>query len=239
MSIKCLLKGEILTALFLFCGALVNAQELPGFKRKIFFDSYKIAAGPGFSTLRGSPYVDNNSVTSRKAKVGYSFGLTLNHSLSRKFGFESSVFFEKKGSISSYNSTYFDPISQSEKQGKIKNIYAYDCVSLPLMILYSPDKNNRIGLALGIYTSYLIRQTMKIEYVPQGPGGIEDQTNLNTLFDFGISQQIEYLYPLSPKLSISTKLLNIRGLTNTRSDPDYGIVKTNNTSFLVGIMFKR
>ncbi len=214
----------------------VRAQVLPP---KKIISKIELLAGPSLSFLRGSPYVDNTDINTRSLKNGYTLGLMFTNCLKRNFSLTGAVLYEKKGSISTFTSTYFDEVSQSMKEGKVENDYTYDYISIPLIMEYSIGKRNSLKFGAGIFTGYLLKQTMKILRTPQGPGGVEDQTDLNSHFDFGTALKIGYEIPVSEKISIDFQVLNTLGLINTRSDPNYGVIKSNNTSLLFGVIFKQ
>lgn len=216
-----------------------SATELTNYYPKQLISSVELMAGPAISFLRGAPYVDNNEITSRSLKYGYTFGISIVNPLRENFDLTVIFVFEKKGSISTFNSTYFDPVSQSMKSGTVENDYEYNYLTMPLMLGYNIGKRKKLNLGIGLFTSYLIKQSMTIFRNPQGPGGVEDQTDLNTKFDFGAALKLGYGIPLSDKVRLNIQLLNIWGLINTRADPNYGIIKTNNTSLLFGVIFNR
>lgn len=216
-----------------------SATELTNYYPKKLISSVEIMAGPAISFLRGAPYVDNNEITTRSLKRGYTFGISIVNPLTENFDLAVTFMFEKKGSISTFNSTYFDPVSQSMKSGTVENDYEYNCISMPLILGYSIGKRKKINFGVGLFTSYLTKQTLTIFRNPQGPGGVEDQTDLNTKFDFGAVLKLGYEIPISDKAKLNIQFLNTWGLINTRADPNYGTIKTNNTSLLFGVIFKR
>lgn len=218
---------------------LPSEAELSKYYPKKLISNVEIMAGPAISFLRGAPYVDNNEITTRSLKRGYTFGISIVNPLKGNFDLAVALMFEKKGSISKFNSTYFDPVSQSMKFGTVENDYEYNCISIPLILGYSIGKRKKLNFGVGLFTSYLTKQTMTIFRNPQGPGGTEDQTDLNTKFDFGAVLKLGYEIPISDKTRFNIQFLNTWGLINTRADPNYGVIKTNNTSLLFGVIFKR
>lgn len=219
-----------------------NDRERPDFNAyqpKKYFSEIEIMLGPSLSFLRGSPYVENNSVITRSLKHGYAYGIAFNHSLKTNFCFYAAFMFEKKGSISSANGSYFDQVSQTMKSITIKDEFIYDYFTMPILIGYSLGHRKRIKVKTGVFVSYLRKQIIEKTYIPLGPGGIEDQTDLNTKFDFGLDLEFGYSIPISSTISTNVKLINTLGLINTRAADNYGVIKTNNTSLLIGIIFNR
>jgi hypothetical protein len=216
-----------------------NEDEMTKYYPKKLISSVELMAGPAISFLRGAPYVDNNEITTRSLKLGYTFGISIVNPLKQNFDLAVTLVAEKKGSISTFNSTYFDPVSQSMKSGTVENDYIYNCISMPIILGYSIGKRKKLNFGVGIFTSYITKQTMTIFRNPQGPGGVEDQTDLNTKFDFGAALKLGYGIPISDKAIFNIQILDTWGLINTRADPNYGVIKTNNTSLLFGVTFKR
>ena len=209
---------------------------------KKFVTQIEVSVGPSLSSLRGNPGVDNDSQNSRKPKVGYSFGVGLIHSLSKKIDVTGQLLYERKGGKSETITTYFDEETQTFINGRADSDYSYDYYTLPLVFRYAFDKKNRIKCGLGPYISYLHKQTLTVNnyFHNRSNSSFSDQTELNSKFDFGFSGEILYSIPLSSHIALNLQLNHKTGLKNVRpmiSNP-YSM-KTNNTSFLIGIIINR
>lgn len=221
------------------CLLAQNAPDPSTLTRKRFFSKIELAGGPSLSFLRGNPSVDNNAINSRAFKLGYSFGFGATHPLSEKIELTGMLLIERKGTIMNFTSTYFDDATQTLKIGEIKDDYKYDYRSLALILDYSFGRKTTFRAGVGPYISYLENQVVKRTYTPQGAWNLEDQILFDKRWDFGCAIKFSCIVPLNKKISFQTQLLNLWGLANTRADPNYGVIKTNNTNLLFGIIIKR
>jgi len=198
-------------------------------------------SGLSISYLRGNVAVDNNIMNQRKSKYGYAVGLTFNRELHRKFSLTTGLIFEKKGSISNTTATYFDETDQSLKQGIIE--YEYDYFTLPVQIFYSIGSRKMLSVGVGPFVSYLKKQTLarNFLFVYSTPGReLTDETDMNTKLDFGIVTNILFKIPLNSRSLLSLQLSNTLGLLNIRPNLyQEQVMKTNNTSLLIGFITKR
>lgn len=204
---------------------------------KKFFTEIGIYGGPAISFLRGNPAVETNEVNKRYLKLGHTVGISATHVFSDRVGIKAFALLEKKGSIVKSENTYFDQATQTLKQGRTKEDYIYTSYSFPLMFTYSFGKEAKTQVSLGPYASYIKKQIVRTTHYP-GSTGIEDQSNFNKDLEWGGAISISQRFTLTKTISLSGSILNVWGITDTRSIKNYGITKTNNTNFLFGIIFK-
>jgi hypothetical protein len=206
-----------------------------------FISEIELFAGPSLSFLRGNPSVDNNRVTKRSAKLGFTAGLGLTHKLNENFSMTGAFMFERKGSIAEFKNQYFDESSQTFKEGWSKYEYVYDYYTLTFFAGYTVDQDRRFKVSAGCFAAYLDKQIVRISHYPQGTTGISNETAFNTSFDFGLSVSISYRLHSSRNISFCGTILNNLGWVNTRLKSYYanGTQKTNNTNFLFGAIINK
>lgn len=246
-------KREILLiplALLLIVSLPVWAQEnIPNqkmFKNKLRARDEKTAiqifAGPSISFLRGNTEVDNNNQNERSPKYGYSIGISLNRKLTGNFNISYGLIFEKKGGVSHSVATYFDQIDQTFKQGTVEYEYIYEYFTAPLQIFHRVGKSDKFSVGVGPYFSFLKNQIRVRRSLFPPPGNIsyDDETDSNTKLDFGIITSILFKVPINSNNLISVQITNTWGLLNIRPNLYQGqVMKTNNTSLLIGFITKR
>ncbi len=201
----------------------------------------QILAGPSISFLRGNLEVDNNFENERKPKYGYSIGIGFNRRLIKDFSLSYGLIFEKKGGVSHSVTTYFDQVYQSLKQGTIEYVYNYEYFTIPVQIFHRIGKTNKFSFGIGPYLSYLKRQ-IRVRRSLFLPGNIsyDDETDANTMFDFGIRASISFRVPINSTNFLLIQMSNTLGLLNIRPNLYAGqFMKTNNTSLLIGLIAKR
>ncbi len=236
------IKGVISALLIL--NAVSSQAQFSGLLKGV--DEIVISAGPSLSFLRGSSYVGNNDVITRTLKRGHTFGIGATQRVNDKVGLTGMLLAENKGTITNFLSSYFDEVTQTRKPSKVSEEYIYYNYTLTLAAHYtlkrkpsfqhSYDRKSSFHIGAGTFISYLKKQIVKTTRYPQGTGGIEDQTFANKNLEFGVAIQFSFRMPLNQQIALQAQLLNMLGLTNTRADPNYGIIKTNATSLLVGII---
>ncbi len=208
-----------------------NSKLVSDDKRKTEF---QIFAGPSVSFLRGNLEVDNTEQNERDPKYGYSLGFAFSTELKGRVNITYGLMFEKKGSISNATVTYFD---QTFKLGLVEYDYEYDYFTFPLQLYYTLSKSNKFSLGIGPYFGFLKKQIrVRKTLFPPGSISYDDETELNTKFDFGIVTTVLFRIPLSARNSLSLHLTNTLGLINIRPNLYTGqVMKTNCTSLLIGL----
>lgn len=220
-------------------------QEFPieydGYIPKKPIQEFGIFAGPSLGFLRGSPAVETNNVYKRYLKLGYTIGVSATHRFSDKIAIKGLALRETKGGIVKAENTYFDQVTQAMEAGEIKNEFIYTSYSFPLMFSYTFGRHLRTQVSMGPYASYLKKQIVRTTFFRYTKEpfstGIEDQSGFNKTFEWGAAISVSEKLVISEQTSIVATLINIWGLTDTRSIINYGI-KTNNTNVMLGVIFK-
>ena len=232
---------KITTVILFFSVFIVFQSALGQIVGAIKETEIQILAGPSISFLRGNLEVDNNFQNERKPKYGYSIGIGFNRRLIKDFSISYGLIFEKKGGVSHSVTTYFDQVDQSLKQGTIEYEYNYEYFTIPVQIFHRIGKTNKFSFGIGPYLSYLKRQIrVRRSLFPPGNISYDDETDVNTMFDFGIMASISFKVPINSKNFLSIQIANTLGLLNIRPNLYQGqVMKTNNISLLVGLITKR
>lgn len=118
--------------------------------------------------------------------------------------------------------------------------YDYKYFTIPIQLCYLFGKQDQYSCGIGPYLSYLNKQTLKRTPFFNSPPELTEETDQNTKLDFGITASMAFKIPINSKISISCQVLNTLGILNIRPELYEGqTMKTNNTSFLIGLITKR
>lgn len=190
-----------------------------------------IQGGPGYKSLYGNRFLENN----KSAGLGFSAGLTFQYNLSKIFAINTGISFERKGSF--FKGVAYDvnrnPIGNYRMHGN------YDYLTIPLLLRASVGKKIRFYINAGPFFGYLIKQT-DISRV-EGIGKIKrDNTSTMHQTDMGVSTGAGMIIPLNERLNLSGEIRNNRGLYNISKDPiiSNGELKTNYTNLILGLNYR-
>jgi len=210
-----------------FMQANAQVERTPGTR---FVNDIEVAGGPSWSVMRDNYYTRNSPVIQGMVKRGFSVSLSANHNLSRRLSLEFIGLFERKGILADELVTIIPGVYSTSTVE-----YTYDYVGVPVIINYSPDAEKRLSFGLGVFSSYLIKETetRKIPYYRNI--NTIDETESNLRWDAGAVAQVKYEFRIKNR-RFFVRLIDTRGFVNTKLDtfPDQSF-KTNNFSVVVGI----
>lgn len=139
-------------------------------------------------------------------KLGYSFGVSSNFSLSRKLDLKPELMFKQKGTKSA-------GLPNDNIQ-----YYTFNYLNIPLLIKYNLGKKNNSFINGGIYTGYLLKATSRFKGTLNGvyydEKSNEDLSVFNK-FDFGVGIGGGIRIPINDKNGILVDLRYNFALTFT------------------------
>lgn len=227
-----ILKSLLFTVL-LGVTVTVGAQ-FKAFKK---IDEIEVSVGPSFLSIRGSQEVSQG----REPLVKLNGGISLEHNLNDKISFIGGIFYGKKGGRQVLKVIYYDTVSQLEERGEIEYVVEFKYLSIPIVVRYNFLKKKILFIEAGPYLGILLRETTTITRLYSGDKNSFDGTE-NYGNDFGISIGVGLNLPIYNKISLSAKINSNIGLNDvSKLDAKMfsgDVIKTNSTSFLIGINFK-
>ncbi|CAN5207582.1 hypothetical protein BH09BAC3_BH09BAC3_03680 [soil metagenome] len=179
-----------------------NIEELAP---KRFISSIGLFVGPSFLY---PALLINNTYQSSGSKFGYSFGISIIHSVTR-FDIEAKVISDHK-QFQLVN--YHDPGNPSSKSTyDLTNNY----LSFILIPKYTLDRKGHFKIGIGGYLSFLQKSQWIIAVMNAGVSnflGTMDSSEYYEPTDFGVVSSISYQYRINKAYSFGVELLNTNGL---------------------------
>jgi hypothetical protein len=195
-------------------------------RMKTFFSEAYLLAGPAISLLRGIPMLENTTLTTRKSKTSFAYGVGASHPIGDHYFLDIQLFSENKGGTTLEQVDVFDQQTQTTSLKEIAFEMNYRCVTVPLVIHYAVGNRSQLKIGGGLFGSYLYRV---VNYFDPNPRKI----------DAGIIFSVGYQVPLSSLLSFDVRAINTNGLLNVSRLYDHGsAIKTNITCLVLGIRKK-
>jgi opacity protein-like surface antigen len=192
-------------------------------------------AGLNCTSLRGngfSKYFDYH--------VSYTSGLSFQYNITKALSLHANIAYESKG-CSGKDMKVVD--AEGVSKGKHFFDFSYQYLTVPVMFRYSIGDHNKFFVNAGPYMGYLLNYTEKLNDVE-----ITRTTDMRKL-DFGFSTGIGVATPLADGWNLTIELRNNLGFADLRKcadcyetspmRPAYELptVKTNSTSFILGIQY--
>jgi len=231
-----------------------------------FINKIEIFAGPGLSFNRGNKFIENykdaNIENKRLLKVGYTAGVGIYHTLSKRIDLNLRFQFEKKGTMSELDHP-LNPVNNDSRQ-LISTSYSYNYLTLSLAPIAYIDKEKRFALSVGGYLGKIGKTSGIITYSdPASPlavnnfigriwasynpdGGINGSTFIPGLqsfekYDYGIVIGFYHNISVSANQNISIRLIANYGIQdiNKKSIIESLPEKNHSLSLILGYILNR
>lgn len=195
-----------------------------------------VLGSPSIRFLRGNEIIKDL----HRPTFGFSGGIFFQYNFRKVFSIRTDIAFERKGSVASGNILMTDNNGNFIESVDWKTFSNFDYLTAPVLLRASLGKKIKYFANVGVFFSYLIKQTFDNRYSNTFPNNIGDNTDLDKRFDTGISAGLGLTVPINTKFSISLEIRNNLGLYNVSKVPviNDGTIKTNSTNLLFGFTYK-
>jgi len=208
---------------------LLSTELLPAQDKKI--SQVQFLAGPG--------YLRNNAILlskSRQPKFGYTAGIGLNYSFSRKFQLELGLSAQEKGFRTKTPNIDVDNINQTLEINRSIDYLTFSAV--PSVLL---GKKNSFSIGAGPYYSILL--LVRTEMTRKGEDGEiffhrRSRHRSNAINDVGLSLHAGYVIWNGEKHQVGIRAVHQAGFVNY-TETFGGPIKSNSTFLVVSYTFKR
>jgi len=169
--------------------------------------------------------------------IGYSFGIGVSHLLSKRFQIYARLLYERKGFNRGLDSSYFDSDFKLISKGRLwTESSANSYLTLSILPQFLFGNKNAFNIGIGGYAGSLI--SSKTEY--QGIGSTYSyKSDYNfRKYDFGLSFNAGFSYPIKSRLELTIQLTSNFGLYHVSERfVSFGYDKWYNNSYslLIGI----
>lgn len=178
--------------------------------------SIEFLFGPSIVSLRGenqeAQYTGGDSyfVNTLENKIAYSLGVGLNHNFNNYFQISSRILWDRKGYVEKLDSV---TLTTSGGLGSITPIKSEnvinDYLTLSILPQFTFGNKGHFSIAAGGYVGLLL--SSKTEYSGQTIFSYPSEQAYNK-YDFGLSFNAGFSYPLTGKLDITAQVLANYGL---------------------------
>lgn len=195
-----------------------------------------LVSGPSIAVLHGNDIINDF----HKVALMGSGGAYFQYNFPKLFSIRADFQFERKGSRLS------DKIYYTDQEGNIidsddwKSYSRFDYLTVPLLFRASFGKKIKYFVNVGVFTSFLLKQSDKNLETKFFPTTTYDNTENFKRFDFGVTAGVGCQLPIKERLVISFEVRNNLGLYDISALPVYndGTIKTYSTNFLFGLGYR-
>lgn len=241
----------------------VSAQEVTNNMRLKFIDKVEVFAGPSLNFNYGNKFVENykdeNIENKRFLKFGYTAGIGVYHTLSKKIQLNARFQYEQKGRKTELNT----PLTSASRVINLKD-YSYDYLTVSLAPQLILGRKQQWIVSIGGYYGKIggMKGYEKVENtldntIDEGraegrsfedvnsDGGVYTFTYIDRLrsfktHDFGISTSIGYVINVKENQKLIVQLVDNLGLENINKDNPYNQEEYNHSvSLILSYMFNR